>query len=212
MMRGFIPFTDSSGNPVVEILTRTSLGITIVYYSLVSVAFIYLGHTHARLSVVHSAITIFAGLITWTLLEYLINRILYRISNRIPTMSGFRNAVHGIHQGKFRDKDSALMPPVPGLVISLATFGANFSFMGWTAAYFTAGLALGYVIYAWVHYSIHVRPPHPLLRFLWRHHTLHHFKYPDKAFGVTSPFWDIVFRTMPPKSVKKIEEEHVHLN
>lgn len=212
MMRGFIPVNDASGNPVLEILTRTSLGITIVYYSLVSAAFVYLGYTHTSLSVFRSSILVIGGLVTWTLLEYLINCAIYWISNRIPTMSGFRNAVHGIQQGKFRDKDSALMPPVPGLVISLTAFGANFSLMGWPAAYFTSGLALGYVLFAWVHYNIHVRPPHPLLRFLWRHHTLHHFKYPDKAFGVTSPFWDIVFRTMPPKSVKKVEQKHVHLN
>ncbi|MDZ7659917.1 sterol desaturase family protein [Fodinibius sp.] len=33
----------------------------------------------------------------------------------------------------------------------------------------------------------------------YRHHTLHHYKYPDKAFGVSTTLWDRVFGTMPPE-------------
>lgn len=29
------------------------------------------------------------------------------------------------------------------------------------------------------------------------HHGIHHYKQPERAFGVSIPFWDLVFRTMP---------------
>jgi len=28
-------------------------------------------------------------------------------------------------------------------------------------------------------------------------HAIHHYKYPEKAFGVSSPLWDFVFGTLP---------------
>jgi sterol desaturase/sphingolipid hydroxylase (fatty acid hydroxylase superfamily) len=28
-----------------------------------------------------------------------------------------------------------------------------------------------------------------------RHHMRHHFKDPDKDYGVSSPLWDLIFRT-----------------
>ncbi len=35
------------------------------------------------------------------------------------------------------------------------------------------------------------------LFYLKRYHRLHHFKTPEKRFGVSNPLWDIVFRTKP---------------
>jgi sterol desaturase/sphingolipid hydroxylase (fatty acid hydroxylase superfamily) len=33
------------------------------------------------------------------------------------------------------------------------------------------------------------------MKFLKRHHMEHHFKTPDARFGVSTSFWDQVFRT-----------------
>ena len=61
-----------------------------------------------------------------------------------------------------------------------------------------AGIITGYMVYSSIHYSIHTYKPIKGLKFLWAHHLKHHNpKYEDRAFGVTSPFWDWVFRTMP---------------
>jgi sterol desaturase/sphingolipid hydroxylase (fatty acid hydroxylase superfamily) len=32
-------------------------------------------------------------------------------------------------------------------------------------------------------------------RFLRQHHMAHHYTKPDRNFGVSSPLWDLVFRT-----------------
>lgn len=196
--------------PVLGLLTRTSLGVTMVFYPLIAVGLIYVGYYMDVFSTPFAAFIVGAGIVFWTLFEYLLHRFVFHIGDRWPATAGFQHAIHGVHH--HREKDGVLIPPFPGLIITATIFGVNYSMMGWMATYFTAGMAIGYVFYAWIHHNIHRRPPPPLLRTQWRHHTLHHFKYPDKAFGVTSPFWDIIFRTMPPKSQKTVEWENVFLN
>jgi sterol desaturase/sphingolipid hydroxylase (fatty acid hydroxylase superfamily) len=65
------------------------------------------------------------------------------------------------------------------------------------AAGFTAGMMLGYVWYVTAHYGIHhwtIKPAGYLGR-LKRRHALHHHFDDLGNFGVTSGFWDHVFRT-----------------
>lgn len=66
-----------------------------------------------------------------------------------------------------------------------------------------AGFALGYLCYDGTHYAVHhFKQTSRIGRFLKRHHMLHHHADHDGGFGVSSPLWDIVFRTMP--QVKKL--------
>ncbi len=37
--------------------------------------------------------------------------------------------------------------------------------------------------------------PTGLGRFLRQYHLAHHYAVPDRHFGVSSPLWDLVFRT-----------------
>jgi sterol desaturase/sphingolipid hydroxylase (fatty acid hydroxylase superfamily) len=61
------------------------------------------------------------------------------------------------------------------------------------------GFLLGYLAYDLIHYVTHHFPMRKgrILRFLKRHHMLHHYKTPDQRFGVSSPFWDWVYGTWP---------------
>lgn len=62
----------------------------------------------------------------------------------------------------------------------------------------TSGLLVGYIIYDLTHYATHHFPIRgKVLRYLKRYHMLHHYKTPDQRFGVSSPLWDVVFRTKP---------------
>ena len=66
------------------------------------------------------------------------------------------------------------------------------------AAFLGSGISIGYMIYEWIHYSTHHRVPRTRLgKFYRRYHMIHHFKDTQNYFGVTSPFWDWVFRTQP---------------
>jgi sterol desaturase/sphingolipid hydroxylase (fatty acid hydroxylase superfamily) len=63
---------------------------------------------------------------------------------------------------------------------------------------FFAGLIAGYIWYDMTHYAVHhVKPRTETGAKLRKHHYLHHFKQPGARFGVSTPFWDVIFRTLP---------------
>ena len=63
---------------------------------------------------------------------------------------------------------------------------------------FFAGFILGYLVYDGSHYAIHhFRMRSGFLLLIKKHHMLHHHADHDGGFGVSSPLWDHVFRTMP---------------
>ncbi len=65
----------------------------------------------------------------------------------------------------------------------------------WFAPAF-AGLTAGYLWYDLTHYAVHhLRPRTALGEMQRRNHMIHHFKRPDRLFGVTTPLWDLVFGT-----------------
>jgi 4-hydroxysphinganine ceramide fatty acyl 2-hydroxylase len=70
--------------------------------------------------------------------------------------------------------------------------------MGDYGLIFFAGFVAGYSTYLIIHYAVHaLKPPKNFLRYLWRHHSHHHYSSVDTAFGVSLPFWDVLFGTMP---------------
>jgi hypothetical protein len=61
---------------------------------------------------------------------------------------------------------------------------------------FTLGFLTAYIYYECVHYLLHVKGPRTRYgRMIRRHHFAHHWACPKYNHGVTSPFWDLVFRT-----------------
>ena len=70
----------------------------------------------------------------------------------------------------------------------------------WRARALTFGLLTGYLVYAIVHHATHHwRSDLAWLRHVRRHHALHHSPVAAPArYGVTSAFWDVVFRTNGP--------------
>jgi sterol desaturase/sphingolipid hydroxylase (fatty acid hydroxylase superfamily) len=90
------------------------------------------------------------------------------------------------------------MPPVLSVFLA-AGFGLLFlTVVGKTGWILFGGFLAGYSTYLVIHYSVHaLRPPENFLRFLWKHHSLHHYASVHSAFAVSMPFWDYLFGTMP---------------
>lgn len=92
----------------------------------------------------------------------------------------------------------AVLGPPLALAVGLAPAAATV--FGFTAAY------AGYEV---VHRMIHARGPRgPYSRFVRRHHLHHHFAAPKKNHGVTSPLWDLVFRTFERPERVRVPARH----
>ena len=186
-------------NPFLERLTKSNPRITIIFYSSLILLFFYLSYRYTRLNLYETAGFYIAGIVSWTFMEYVLHRFVFHIDEYLPFLKRFHYIVHGIHHEHPRDHERLFMPPVPGAIIAFVMFWCWFLFFGWNAFAFMAGISNGYLMYSYIHYTIHTKPSTPLFHKLWSHHAKHHYKYPDKAYGVSSPFWDMVFGTMPPK-------------
>ncbi|MGZ3688162.1 MAG: sterol desaturase family protein, partial [Bdellovibrionota bacterium] len=65
---------------------------------------------------------------------------------------------------------------------------------------FYAFFIIGYLTYDYIHYSVHhFRPRTAVGKRLKQLHMNHHFVSHEALWGVSSPLWDVIFRTMHEK-------------
>lgn len=134
-----------------------------------------------------------AGAGYWTLLEYVLHRFAFHRPNR------FMGKRHIAHHGDLKKRSLAVAPwqtMAGGGAIHAALFVGLF---GWAGAVIFGGMMVGYAWYEWVHYGTHYFVARTRLgRYQRAYHLAHHHKSPKARFGVTSPFWDVVFGTYQP--------------
>ena len=133
------------------------------------------------------------GAIGWTLCEYLLHRYAGHSRQFLGSFTQEHRAHHSAgdyfmpHLKKIR---IALKVLIPLTLVSILIFGGQAG----------SGLSLGFttffIIYEVLHKRAHTHRPRTMYgRWLRRHHFFHHFSAPRKNFGVTTPIWDIVFRS-----------------
>jgi len=147
-------------------------------------------------------LTVLGGTLFWTLFEYLMHRYVFHLPNWNEAAKRFQYIAHGIHHDYPRDKERLFMPPLAGLGLVVALYLIFILLLQNYTLAFVSGMIVGYLSYSYVHFTIHTETPPKFLKKVQVHHALHHYKYPNKAFGVSSPLWDYIFRTMPPKESK----------
>lgn len=192
-------------NPMLEMLSKSSPPVTFITYGSIIFTFIFFNFYLGEIRAGGVLVSLFlGGLLFWTLAEYLLHRFLFHWINDSAFVKRFHYSVHGYHHDYPRDETRVFMPPLPGLFLSSVFLCLYYLILGDYAFMFTAGFINGYLLYASIHWSTHrFKPPRQKwLKVLWRHHNMHHFRHPDKAFGVSSPLWDFIFGTMPPKPNK----------
>ena len=184
-------------NSKLDILTKTSIPITILFYGSIWTAFLVLNYFYSQKSFVNAVIVYISALFFWTLFEYLMHRYVFHFINEKIWSKKFHYAVHGIHHEYPRDKERLFMPPLPGFALIFLLTGFFYLFFSNSVFIFMAGFLNGWALYVSIHYIIHVYQPVKPVKILWTHHAKHHYKDGNKAFGVSSPLWDYVFGTMP---------------
>lgn len=144
------------------------------------------------------------GLFSFTLLEYLVHRYAFHLEPHTEATEKFQYAAHGVHHDFPKDKSRLAMPPFVSMALATGFFFLYRFVMGDIGVPFTGGFLAGYAAYLTVHYIVHAyRAPNNMFKILWTHHAIHHHVENDRAFGVSSPLWDVVFRTMPRSKAKR---------
>lgn len=178
---------------------KTNSMAAISTYVLISIIIFVYGLFKIEASIVSKVSLLCLGVLIFTFLEYIFHRFVYHSGADYMAEGNWQYKVHGVHHDHPTDKDLLAMPIPLAIFLSAIFFGIFWLIMGLNTFFFWPGFFTGYAAYLYVHYIVHTRkPPQNVFKILWSHHHLHHYVYDDKAYGVSSPLWDIIFRTMPP--------------
>ena len=189
-------------NPFLESLTKTNITSNIIVYGSTVLIVVYIALFVKNVPFFTFLSLFIFALFFWTFAEYLLHRFLFHWVSDNKNIQRFHFIMHGNHHLYPKDIQRILMPPVPGLIMGSVLFSIFYIFFSiigfpiYTWAFFP-GFFLGYLLYSFFHYATHVIRAPKRYENLWKHHLLHHYKYPDKAFGVSNTLWDRVFNTMP---------------
>jgi 4-hydroxysphinganine ceramide fatty acyl 2-hydroxylase len=188
-------------NPFLERLTRTHIALPISIFILFSIGLIYYGITHSFINVLEAIGLFLLGWLIFSLLEYLAHRFVFHMDTDTPAKARIQYTFHGNHHDYPKDKERLAMPPIVSVFIASFLFFVFKLIFGQLVFGIVAGLLFGYAMYLFVHYAVHAfAPPKNFLKELWIHHSIHHYKDPNVAYGVSSPLWDFLLGTMPKRS------------
>ncbi|MDJ0521802.1 MAG: sterol desaturase family protein [Planctomycetota bacterium] len=149
----------------------------------------------------YAALWALGGLVLWTLTEYLLHRFFFHYRPRSAFGRKLHFLAHGIHHLDPWDPTRLVFPPLAGFGVGAIIFGLLLIPLPLAQALATmGGLLAGYIVYDMTHYyTHHARPKTRWGKFLKAWHLAHHHKYWTRMYGVSSPLWDVVFRTGRPR-------------
>ena len=147
------------------------------------------------------------GLLTWTFLEYGLHHWVGHLGRGRPEASR-EHLKHHATPDYFSPPIKKLALAVP--VLSVLSVIAALPTTWITGLLYGGAVGAGWLGYEVAHRRIHVAgPTHAYGRWMRRHHLHHHFN-PRMNHGVTSPLWDLVFRTWERPGVVQIPRRHAH--
>ncbi len=156
-----------------------------------------------------------AGIPTWTLVEYLSHRYVFhgrfkrskKFYKKFYTglANKYLDPLHWVHHERPSDAlhiSGELKDLLPLFAVAVPV---SFIFPLYTAPILLAGVVQSYVAEEWIHHCIHFYSfQNSYFRYVKKHHLYHHTSQGMKmGYGITSGFWDIVFRTRFPATVRE---------
>jgi dihydroceramide fatty acyl 2-hydroxylase len=140
---------------------------------------------------------VLGGYLFWTLTEYWIHRLIFHFEPEHGWGARFHWIIHGVHHDHPNDPLRLVMPPSVSVPLAALFYGLFVLVLGNPAAnVFAAGFLAGYLAYDMIHYHVHHhRPRNGIDKLLRELHMRHHFQDDTRGFGISAPWWDVVFRT-----------------
>lgn len=185
-------------NGFLESLSKVHFTVPLIIFVPIILYMLYIAIFEFSISTLSIIGLIIFGLFIWTITEYLLHRFIFHWELKSKLGARIHFIFHGVHHDYPSDSKRLVM--VPSVSIPLAALfyflfrwiiGAN------AVAPFFCGFLAGYLFYDMLHYAVH---HFNLKSKFWlelkHHHMLHHYSDSKKGFGVSTTFWDLVFRTM----------------
>lgn len=181
--------------PLLDRLTRVHPAVPVVLY--VPVIVLLLVRAGRGTAVADLAACTAVGYAAWTLTEYWLHRVVFHWEPEQGLGARLHFLIHGVHHEHPNDPGRLVMPPAASLPLAAAFTAAFVVLAGRSAGMaLAAGFLAGYVGYDTTHFWLHHRTPRSRVgRHLRERHMRHHFEDDTRAYGVSAPYWDVVFGT-----------------
>ncbi|WP_118950879.1 sterol desaturase family protein [Taibaiella helva] len=184
-----------------ETFSKVHWTVPMILYVPVVLVFAYLG-----LFVAHTPVLTFlgmfaAGLLSWTLFEYVLHRWIFHYVPKAKWALRLHFIFHGVHHDYPNDMKRLVMPPSVSIPLAFGVYFALRALMPPVYLYpFFSAFVVGYIIYDTMHYALHhFNFKGEFWKKIKKHHMLHHYSDASKGFGVSSELWDKVLNSGFPK-------------
>ena len=179
-----------------EFFSHVHPATPVILYGPIIALMLYLAFVQKGLSFLTVLGFFVIGVLTWTLLEYVIHRYVfhYKPKTRVGKLLHF--IMHGVHHDYPNDATRLVMPPIISVPLAVVFYVVFILTLGRFAPAALAGFGFGYVCYDTIHYATHhFAMKRGVWRWLKHYHLRHHYQDDHAGYGVSSPLWDYVFGT-----------------
>ena len=145
-----------------------------------------------------------AGLAVWTITEYLLHRYIFHYYPSSKWGQRLHFIFHGVHHDYPSDSMRLVMVPSISIPLAALFYFLFYKLLGHVYVFpFFAGFLTGYLFYDMTHYAVHhFNLKSKFWMELKHHHMLHHYQDAHNGYGVSSKFWDLIFKTTFRKEKK----------
>ncbi len=182
---------------IIEALSKVHFTVPLIIFIPVILYCTYQAFISPELTLLSGLLFFGLGLIIWTLTEYVMHRFIFHYEPKSKIGKRLHFIFHGVHHDYPKDKLRLVLPPIVSIPLASFFYAIYANIIRGDEFYaFFAAFILGYLFYDMTHYAIHhFQFKGKLWDVLKTQHLKHHYVYPDKGFGVTSPVWDKVAQT-----------------
>jgi dihydroceramide fatty acyl 2-hydroxylase len=189
-----------------EMFTHVHWSVPILLYVPASLYFLSRSSEASRRA---SVLMFLGGILFWTFTEYMLHRFVFHYHPSSGWGQKIHFLAHGVHHDYPNDSRRLVMPPSVSVPLAALFYGLfSLLILGGFSSVFFAGFLLGYVCYDTIHYATHHAPMKGKLgHWLKRNHLRHHYFDNGCGFGVSTPLWDYVFRTMNEREDQTLKQD-----
>jgi len=201
MAKNFISNKDESvqmfENPLLERLTRIHFSVPLFIFVPVIVYCFYKAIFGFHLPALSILGYVALGLFVWTFTEYILHRFVFHWKPPGKFGERIHFIFHGVHHDYPSDSKRLVMVPTVSIPLAALFFFLFKALLGGVHVFpFFSGFLIGYLFYDMTHYAVHhFNFKSKFWLDLKHHHMLHHYKDMHNGYGVSSKFWDLIFRT-----------------
>lgn len=184
-------------SPVLDRLTRVHPAAPVAIFGPAIVVLAVFGFR--GLTVLDAVAAIAGGYAFWTFVEYWFHRLVFHFEPQNGFGARVHWMIHGVHHDHPNDPKRLVLPPAFSVPLAAVFLGLFVLVLGTPLAWAVcSGFYGGYLAYDMVHFALHHHVPKSRVgKRLRELHMRHHFEDDTRGFGVSAPWWDVVFRTAP---------------